>query len=159
MQRCSHFSVGPFTLLVWHDEQAIFQSRLSAEPQSVPTQESSHFALAKQIQNQLDDYLAGQRRSFELPLQAQGTPFQKQVWQLMQSIPCGQTLTYGDAAKHLQSAAQPVGGACRANPIAFFIPCHRIVSRQGIGGYAGQWGQGERVDMKSWLLAHERSIA
>nr|WP_285817837.1 MGMT family protein [Echinimonas agarilytica] len=76
------------------------------------------------------------------------------VWQLMQAIPKGTVLTYGDAATALNSAARAVGGACKANPIPLIIPCHRIVAKQSIGGFSGKT-KGETIDLKMFLLQHE----
>lgn len=145
-------ALGPLTLHVWHSEAGILASELSSVTAApvIPDTKLSH-----RIQGQVDEYLAKCRSQFDLPLQLQGTRFQCQVWQQLLAIPAGQTRTYGDLAAQLQTAAQPVGGACRHNKIPFFIPCHRIVAKSGIGGFSGQWGEGVRVDGKRWLLAHE----
>jgi methylated-DNA-[protein]-cysteine S-methyltransferase len=76
------------------------------------------------------------------------------VWQVIYSIPCGNTLTYLDVARQLKSAPRPVGGACGANRIPLVIPCHRVVASHGIGGFMNARG-GEPLEVKKWLLRHE----
>ncbi|EKU93824.1 Methylated-DNA--protein-cysteine methyltransferase, constitutive [Alloiococcus otitis] len=90
---------------------------------------------------QLQEYFAGDRSKFDLDLDGQGTPFQKEVWQALQSIPYGQTLTYGGLADRLgrsSKAAQAVGRALGQNPLLVVVPCHRILSQDGkLTGYRG----------------------
>ncbi|MDX1574831.1 MAG: methylated-DNA--[protein]-cysteine S-methyltransferase [Kiloniellales bacterium] len=103
---------------------------------------------------QLAAYFAGERRDFELPLAPAGSALHKEVWRLMCAIPFGQTATYGELARKLKSAAQPVGTACGANPIAILIPCHRVVAADGLGGFSG----GAGVESKRFLLHHEGAL-
>lgn len=89
---------------------------------------------------QLDEYLAGQRRVFELPLAPRGEKFQHRVWDLVAGIGYGQTSTYGALATELGGdvTAQQVGAAVGRNPLSIFIPCHRVVGRNGtLTSYAG----------------------
>jgi methylated-DNA-[protein]-cysteine S-methyltransferase len=83
-----------------------------------------------------------------------GTPFQKRVWQALRHIPLGQTRTYGELAKKLNTSARAIGMACRTNPVPLVIPCHRVVAINGIGGFCG-FTQGTKISIKEWLLAHE----
>jgi methylated-DNA-[protein]-cysteine S-methyltransferase len=85
----------------------------------------------------------------------EGTEHQRKVWQAMQAIPCGQTLTYGELATRIGSSAQAVGQACGSNPVPIVIPCHRVVGKTGLGGFM-QHAEGESLDIKRWLLDHER---
>jgi methylated-DNA-[protein]-cysteine S-methyltransferase len=110
--------------------------------------------LLAEAARQLEAYFAGQRRDFDLPLAPAGSAFHKDVWRLMCEIPFGQTATYGDLARHLNSAAQPVGSACGANPIAILIPCHRVVAADSLGGFSGGVG----VESKRFLLHHEGAL-
>ncbi|MBW8192342.1 methylated-DNA--[protein]-cysteine S-methyltransferase [Neiella marina] len=110
--------------------------------------------LAIEAQQQLDAYLHSAAFQFSLPLKVKGTPFQQKLWCHLQAIPAGEVQTYGEVAKLLNSAARAIGGACRANPIPLFIPCHRIVAKGGLGGFSGHT-QGERIDLKRQLLMHE----
>lgn len=107
-----------------------------------------------EIKTQLKAYFLGQKKQFSLPLKYLGTPFQKCVWQALLDIPYGQTKTYGQIAKQLKSSAQAIGNACRANPIPLIIPCHRVVSAVGIGGFAGKT-TGKRINVKQYLLQLE----
>jgi methylated-DNA-[protein]-cysteine S-methyltransferase len=111
--------------------------------------------LAKKVCAQLEAYLADANFQFDLPLELDATPHQRKVWQAMQAIPCGQTLTYGALAAQISSSAQAVGQACGSNPIPVIIPCHRVVSKTGLGGFM-QHAEGASLDIKRWLLAHER---
>ncbi len=88
----------------------------------------------------------------------QGTDYQKSVWQCISEIKWGETLTYGDIAEQLDSSARAVGNACRANPVPIIVPCHRVVSKSGLGGFAGQ-REGNNINVKTWLLEHERSLS
>jgi len=107
--------------------------------------------LLLQAREQLEEYFAGTRRDFDLPLRPAGSEFQQAVWRVMQAIPCGQTLTYGQVAAEIGGQARAVGGARGANPIPIIIPCHRILAANHMGGYSGRGG----VDTKQKLLALE----
>jgi methylated-DNA-[protein]-cysteine S-methyltransferase len=87
-----------------------------------------------------------------LELCPSGTPFQLKVWNRLKVIPSGKTMTYGELAKELNTSSRAIGQACRTNPLVLFIPCHRIVSKTGLGGYMGVQ---KKVSIKSWLLEHE----
>ncbi|GAB2791526.1 methylated-DNA--[protein]-cysteine S-methyltransferase [Halomonas shantousis] len=89
--------------------------------------------------DQLLAYLGGRRRSFSVALAPQGSTFQKEVWAALLRIPYGQTCTYGALAKRLgrEGAARAIGAANGANPLPLIIPCHRVVSSRGMGGYSG----------------------
>ena len=105
--------------------------------------------------HQLTEYFAGTLREFTLPLAPSGTSFRLKVWAAMQAIPYGQTRSYGDLARALDSAPRAVGGACGANPIPLIIPCHRVV---GAGGALGGFSGGAGCDTKRQLLALERAL-
>jgi AraC family transcriptional regulator of adaptative response/methylated-DNA-[protein]-cysteine methyltransferase len=92
------------------------------------------------LRSQLDEYFAGQRHRFDLPLVIRGTPFQEQVWRALLEIPCGETRSYRDIAERIghAGATRAVGTANGANRIAIVIPCHRVVNADGrLGGYGG----------------------
>ena len=89
---------------------------------------------------QLDAYFAGELREFDLPLAPQGTPFQRAVWQALQTIPYGRTLTYAQLAQQLgkPKAVRAVGAANGRNPLPIIIPCHRVIGADGsLTGYGG----------------------
>ena len=101
---------------------------------------------------QLQEYFQAQRHQFSLPLAPAGTPFQQHVWQALQGIPFGTTLTYRELAQRLgmPGAARAVGHANGRNPLAIVIPCHRLIGSDGqLRGYAGG------IALKRCLLQHE----
>jgi methylated-DNA-[protein]-cysteine S-methyltransferase len=92
------------------------------------------------LRRQLAEYLAGERREFALPVETAGNQLQKRVWDLLNQIPYGATVSYGELAKELGGAvtAQEVGAAVGRNPVSIIIPCHRVVGASGVlTGYAG----------------------
>src|SRR4051812_17404062 len=102
---------------------------------------------------QLDEYFAGTRTEFDLPLRLSGTPWEERVWAQLRTIPYGETATYGELAARLgtPTAARAVGSANGRNPISIVVPCHRVIGSTGaLTGYA--WG----VERKSALLDLER---
>ena len=110
------------------------------------------FPYLKEAVKQLNEYLAGRRREFSLPLDLRGTPFQTAVWQALLTVRYGVTTTYGDLAAAVghPRAARGVGNAMRANPLPVFVPCHRVLPSDGSLGCYG--GGRER---KRWLLELE----
>jgi methylated-DNA-[protein]-cysteine S-methyltransferase len=109
---------------------------------------------ARTVVGQLEAYFRDPRHPFTVPLAPAGTVFQQRVWTALREIPLGTVLTYGELARQLDSAARAIGGACRTNPLPILIPCHRVVGRRGLGGYAGAV-TGDPLGIKRWLLRHE----
>lgn len=103
---------------------------------------------------ELDEYFAGRRTEFTVPLDLEGTPFRKKVWAKLLKVPCGWTTTYGELAKAVgrPGASRAVGGANHHNPVSIIVPCHRVV---GAGGSLTGYGGG--LARKRWLLEHERA--
>jgi methylated-DNA-[protein]-cysteine S-methyltransferase len=104
-----------------------------------PSWESSSTPFAS-VQTQLSEYFAGQRVTFDVPLVMRGAPFERQVWQALQGIPYGETVSYGEIARRVgqPSAARAVGLANGRNPIAVIVPCHRVIGADGsLTGYGG----------------------
>src|SRR5688572_24629973 len=102
----------------------------------------------------LDNYFAGKKPEFKLSYDLRGTPFQLSVWEFLQTIPCGKTLTYAQVAKAIgkPAAVRAAGTAIGRNPISLFIPCHRVIGSNGsLTGYAGG------VELKAKLLQMELS--
>ena len=112
---------------------------------------------SKDVVRQLKAYLANPRALFDIRLDLKGSAFQRQVWRALQQIPVGALVTYGDIAEQLDSSARAVGGACRANPVPIVVPCHRVVSAEGLGGFAGE-SRGYPIETKRWLLVHEGAL-
>ena len=106
------------------------------------------------IQHALDDYFSDPCNTITPATILNGTVFQKKVWQILAAIKPGHTRTYGDIARQLNSSPRAVGNACRSNPVPIFIPCHRVVSASGRGGFMGHT-TGEPLEIKEWLLTHE----
>jgi methylated-DNA-[protein]-cysteine S-methyltransferase len=93
-----------------------------------------------EVARQLEEYLAGGRREFDLPLQARGSGPQRRVWDLVAEVPYGQTITYGSLTRRLNCDVSPqqVGAYISRNPLCILIPCHRVVGSNGkLTGYAG----------------------
>uniref|UniRef100_UPI003BAABEC8 methylated-DNA--[protein]-cysteine S-methyltransferase n=1 Tax=Stappia sp. TaxID=1870903 RepID=UPI003BAABEC8 len=115
------------------------------------TRDASPSPLLEEAAAQLRAYFAGERTVFDLPLAPRGGDFHQAVFARMLAIPFGETRTYGEIAKALGTHGQPVGQACGANPVPVIIPCHRILSANGLGGYSGRGG----LDTKIALLRLE----
>lgn len=111
-------------------------------------------SLLREAVKQVQQYVQSADFSFDLPVMPQGTEFQRKVWKAIQAIPAGEIRTYGDIADELGTSARAVGNACRRNPIPLIIPCHRVVSSQGIGGFVGET-EGVKLSIKQQLLLHE----
>ena len=95
--------------------------------------------LLQEAEEQLNEYFAGVRREFDLPLAAKGTPFQQAVWAQLRKIPYGEVRTYGQLAAALGNpkASRAVGSACHRNPLCIVVPCHRVIGADGsLTGYA-----------------------
>ncbi len=118
-----------------------------------PAEERSGHPVLERARAQLLEYFAGERRSFDLPLDPRGTAFQRRVWGALRAIPFGETRTYAALAAALgrPSASRAVGGANGRNPLSIVVPCHRVIGTNGaLTGYAGGLAR------KEWLLGHER---
>jgi methylated-DNA-[protein]-cysteine S-methyltransferase len=105
----------------------------------------------KETASQLDEYFAGERTDFDVPMELDGTDFQREVWTELTRIPYGETISYGELARRVgrPSAPRAVGQANGRNPIPVIVPCHRVLASNGIGGYGGG------LKVKRQLLAVE----
>jgi methylated-DNA-[protein]-cysteine S-methyltransferase len=112
-------------------------------------------ARARRLADELDAYWQNPDHLIDVPFVPLGTPFQLRVWQALMTLPAGQPTTYGALAKQLGTAARAVGQACGSNPLPIVIPCHRVVAASGLGGFMHA-SSGVPLDVKTWLLAHER---
>lgn len=110
--------------------------------------------IAESAIHALKKYFSNPSCIFVLPLALEITDFQKKVLHYLQKIPVGQTQSYGDIAKNINTSARAVGNACRRNPVPIIIPCHRVVAKKHIGGFSGDI-DGIKIKMKKWLLDHE----
>lgn len=154
--------VGPLTLAsdgealtgLWLDGQKYFADTLGIDyiEKDLP--------VFRQADQWLDTYFSGKAPDFTPPLKMKTTPFRKMVWEIMLTIPFGQTMTYGEIAREVakrkglkKMSAQAVGGAVGHNSISIIIPCHRVVGTNGsLTGYAGG------LDKKTQLLTLEHAI-
>lgn len=115
---------------------------------------SAHNKHFDQLKKELDEYFEGKREVFEIPLQLLGTPFQQKVWNILQAIPYGNTISYQEQAVLInnEKAVRAVANANAANLIAIIIPCHRVIGKNGkLTGYAGG------IDKKEFLLNLEKN--
>lgn len=115
----------------------------------------------QRIVRELGEYFAGERQAFDLPLQPAATPFQQAVREALVRIPFGEVRSYGELARELgrPGAARAIGQANACNPYPILVPCHRVVASGGrLGGYMGDWGEGDGVAIKRWLLGHEGRV-
>ena len=118
-------------------------------------EETSSSPVVEHCRLQLEEFFAGKRKEFDLPLMPEGTEFQRRVWAQLQHIPFGETISYLTLAKQLgdPKATRAVGLANGKNPVSIIIPCHRVIGANGrlIGYAGGLW-------RKKWLLNHENSL-
>ena len=139
---------------LWFEGQKYFAFHLDKEHEEQET------PAIKQAKQWLDVYFSGKEPDFQVPLHFTGTDFQNEVWEILYSIPYGQTVTYGEIAKRLAAkrgiermSAQAVGGAVGHNEISIIVPCHRVVGLSGsLTGYAGG------IDKKIALLKLEGAM-
>ncbi|MGB3725824.1 MAG: methylated-DNA--[protein]-cysteine S-methyltransferase [Glaciecola sp.] len=139
-------------LLVKANPQAITHVSFIDNAARIGPQQESH--LTQHAAKQLDEYIKGKRKDFDLPLAANGTVFQQQVWQQLLSVPFGKTASYLDIANAINNpkACRAVGAANGKNPIAIIVPCHRIIGANGsLTGYAGG------LTRKTFLLELEQA--
>jgi len=149
--------VGPLTLAASDAGLHMLEFADSAHPvpRGAAWQKGDHPILRK-TETQLQAYFAGTRRTFDLPLAPQGTPFQCAVWMALASIPYGQTITYAEQATRVgrPRATRAVGAANGRNPIAIVLPCHRVIGANGaLTGYGGG------LPVKEFLLRLEGVLA
>lgn len=117
--------------------------------------EDKHHAILLEGEHQLQEYFGGKRQTFTLPLAPVGTVFQKKVWAALQTIPFGETRSYGQIAEHIghPTAVRAVGGANGRNPISIIVPCHRVIGANGkLTGFAGG------LKTKAYLLNLEKQL-
>lgn len=135
--------------LLWPDD----------DPARVPVErgtEARDHPLLRRVADQLEEYFAGRRIRFDLPLHFHGTEFQKAVWAALLRIPFGETRSYADMARAINrpSACRAVGAANGRNPLSIIAPCHRVIGTNGaLTGFAGG------LKVKRYLLDHEQKIA
>ncbi|MFM2481293.1 methylated-DNA--[protein]-cysteine S-methyltransferase [Celerinatantimonas sp. YJH-8] len=134
--------VGPL-LLVANDHallQLCFMTQIALADRPAIVAECSENQVIRQVRHELNEYFAGTRHRFEVPLELHGTPFQLEVWQALQQIPWGKKVSYKQLAHWIDrpNASRAVGMANNRNPIPIIIPCHRVIGSDGkLVGYRG----------------------
>jgi len=101
------------------------------------------------FKKQLDEYFNGFRKFLDFPVQIEGSEFQKKVWEIVRGIPYGAVRTYGEIAEILNTSPRAVGMALSKNPLPIYIPCHRVIAKEGLGGFS------EGLAWKKFLLKVE----
>lgn len=147
---CYQTPIG--NIAIQHDEHYLYTAKFTKSQ----ADESYVTPMQQRISRQLDAYFLNPNHRFNLAYKLQGSKFQRQVQNALMVIPCGQTLTYGELARRLDTSPRAVGQACKTNPLPLFIPCHRVVSQTGIGGYMGS---SDKIHHKVALLQHEKAKA
>ena len=154
------------TLLLAASEQglrAIYMSRqrhVPDEPEQnwkpVTREDAAQCAILERAREQLDEYFAGARSQFDLPLDLVGTAFQRSVWKGLCGIAFGATISYGELARRIGNAraVRAVGLANGRNPVSIVVPCHRVIGADG-----SMTGYGGGIDRKRYLLALESRVA
>lgn len=163
MQYVSHYQSPVGRILLAADEAGLiglwFEGAKYFADQLDPVHEEKDTSALEMAKQWLSLYFSGREPDFMPPVHLKGTPFRLAVWEILQKIPYGTTLTYGKIAKDIallkglpRMSAQAVGGAVGHNPISILIPCHRVLGTDGsLTGYAGG------VDKKARLLALEKA--
>lgn len=107
--------------------------------ENLPAMKNGEDDVLRQASRELDEYLTGKRKEFDIPVSQSGTEFQMEVWEAIRAIPYGETRGYGEIAEGIghPGASRAVGTACGLNRVPIIVPCHRVVPKSGTGNYAG----------------------
>ncbi len=146
--------VGPLRLIAEGDELVgvYFEKGRDVAP---PAEPADAHPVLQRAARELNEYFAGRRKAFDLPLRATGTPFQQQVWRALAAIPFGERISYEELARRVgrPKAMRAVGAANGRNPLPIIVPCHRVVAKDGsLSGFGGG------VVNKRRLLDHEQVV-
>lgn len=147
-KKCINTKIGD--LVIIEEDNKIIGLEVNKEVEEVISKDT---VLLKETAKQIEEYFAGKRKNFNVPLNPKGTEFMQKVWTTLQAIPYGEVKTYGEIAKEIghPKAARAVGMANHRNPIPLLIPCHRVIGRKGkLVGYA------LGLDKKEFLLGWEK---
>lgn len=130
-----HYKIDKYNLTIMEEDGYIIAVSLKTEELNGIYKETS---LILKTKNELVEYFNNKRTTFDIPIKLTGTEFQNQVWESMQKIPFGKTMSYQELSLKLGSKnyARAVGNACNKNKILIIIPCHRVVSKNSIGGFS-----------------------
>lgn len=148
--------VGPITLVAADGALAWLHMAEQRYPPAAGSFGPADAAALAEPARQLAEYFAGSRKRFDLELALGGTAFQQRVWQELQAIPYGETISYGELARRIgqPTASRAVGLANGRNPVGIIVPCHRVVGADGsLTGYGGG------IERKRYLLAFEQRVS
>lgn len=141
-------------LCILEEDERIVGINFTNEPISDPEIARSSYRVMKKAAEEVKEYFNNERKEFDFDFAfSKGTDFQKSVWRMTEKIPYGKVKTYADIAREIgkPKAYRAVANALSANPLVIVVPCHRVVSKSGIGGFtSGVW-------RKKWLLRHEKT--
>jgi methylated-DNA-[protein]-cysteine S-methyltransferase len=146
--------VGRLGLVANESALVAIRFEKEAHPFRAKTEPARRHAILEYAAGELDEYFRLDRRLFATPLQPEGTPFQQQTWAALREIPFGEQISYRELARRIgrPGASRAVGGANGRNPIPIIVPCHRVIGADGtLTGFGGG------LDVKRWLLDHERN--
>ena len=156
MLQTKHIIQTPLGAIAIHANDDAINAVLFVKKDEVADEKESKHLLIKKCISQLNEYFAGTRRVFDLPLQQDGSMFQQSVWQQLLKIDYGKTISYMQLSKRIGDvkAIRAVGTTNGKNKIAIIVPCHRVIGSDGsLTGYAGELWR------KKWLLEHEGKFA
>ena len=148
--------IGPLLLVAGEGGLTYIGLPKRGNAQAAPDGAQHAPAKLRAARHQFEEYFAGTRQAFDLPLHPHGTSFQLEVWGALLAIPYGETTSYAAIAQRIgrPNAVRAVGAANGANPLSIIVPCHRVIGSDGdLTGYGGG------LPAKRWLLAHERTHA
>jgi methylated-DNA-[protein]-cysteine S-methyltransferase len=143
----------PFGVLGIHCEDEMLSGITFLASENKAKQPLDRFA--REVCEQLQAYFEIADFQFDLPLKLSGTAHQLKVWQAMRDIPSGSVQPYGEISQLIHSSPRAIGQACGNNPIPIVIPCHRVVSKTGLGGFMHST-ENSTLNIKRWLLRHEQ---
>jgi methylated-DNA-[protein]-cysteine S-methyltransferase len=146
--------IGPLTLMAHKGHLTHLVMEDQAHATDTPPGSRWDDGAFDEVRNQLDQYFAGTRSRFDVPMRLEGTDFQRKVWAQLCAIPYGETISYGELARRVGNpmASRAVGLANGRNPVAVIVPCHRVIAADGsLGGYGGG------IERKTHLLDLERT--
>lgn len=146
--------VGTLTLVATDDglSAVLWENERDGRVRLNLVAEDDRHPVLLEAERQLNEYFAGRRDAFDLPIDICGTPFQRRVWDALMSIPFGETRSYSEIARQVgnPAAVRAVGAANGRNPLSIVAPCHRVIASSGaLTGFAGG------LDVKAKLLNHE----
>jgi methylated-DNA-[protein]-cysteine S-methyltransferase len=156
MSQFTGFYLSPLgALQITANEKFLKKIEFASNEDIIPKDNKIESDIIKNTIAQLEEYFLQSRREFDIPLEMEGTDFQKKVWKELLTIPFGYTISYAQLAKKIgdENAVRAVGSANGQNPIAIIVPCHRVIGSTGdLTGYSGELWR------KQWLLEHEGGI-